>query len=103
MTTITRPTIEDLKDYCHIDVGGGKIVKNAQLTWVMTVESDEDNPVDLPGEPYDPDEDHSPKITLHDGIQEWLIENMTGKVYFGLSIAYFENEEDAMAFKLKWT
>ena len=100
--TITRPKIKDLEKYCHVDIGGGKIVKNAQITWIMTVESDDGNLEDLPGEPYDPDEDHSPNITLHDGIQEWLIENMTGKVYFGLTDAWFENEEDALAFKLRW-
>ncbi len=102
MTTMTRPNIENLEDYHHIDVGGGKIVKNVQVTWVMTVKNDEDNTTDLPGKPYDPDEDHSPKITLQDGVQEWLTENMTGKVYFSLTNAWFENEEDAFAFKLRW-
>jgi len=89
----------DIEKYHHVDVSGGKIVKSAQLTWIATIESDEDT---LPGTPYDPEEDHSPKITLHDGIQEWLTENATGKVYFWLVDAWFENAEDAVAFKLRW-
>ena len=92
----------DLKNYHHVDVSGGKIVKSAQLTWIATIESDDNSPIDLPGKAYDPDEDHSPKITLHDGIQEWLTENATGKVYFWLVDAWFENAEDAVAFKLRW-
>ncbi len=90
----------DIENYHHVDVSSGKIVKSAQLTWIATIESDENSSIDLPA--YDPEEDHSPKITLHDGIQEWLTENMTGKVYFGLTDSWFENAEDAIAFKLRW-
>lgn len=97
----TQPEAElDLEKYCHVDVGGGKIVKYAAIIFIISTKSDVD--IDLPGKIYDPDEDHSPKIILDNGIQEWLTENATGKIYFGLTDAWFENDEDAMAFKLRW-
>lgn len=70
------------------------------MTWVIKTDADD---VELPGEKYDPKGDYSPKYSLKNTeIQEWLDNNVTGKVYINMKGLFFEVAEDAMAFKLRW-
>lgn len=92
----------DFKNYFYVDISGGKIVKSVQWTMVLSVKDAVANRLKSL-KPYDPKADNSPKVILCEGIEGWIKENITGKVFFDLTNAWFEKDEDAMAFKLKWT
>lgn len=91
----------DFEKYHHVDISNGKIVLHGEITFVLTVDTDVTD--FLPGKTYNPDDDNSPKVVFIDGVDEWLAENIIGKRYFSLSDAWFENAEDALAFKLRWS
>ena len=89
----------DLEKYHKVEFASGiKMV----MHWVIKYEHYAIEDVELPGEEYDPKEDYSPKYTLENKVQEWLNNNVTGMVFINLKTLYFENAEDAMAFKLRW-
>lgn len=91
----------DLEKYHKIGFASGITMV---MHWIIKYEpnENENKDVELPGEEYDPKEDYSPKYVLKDEVQEWLNNNATGMVYIDLKTLYFENAEDAMAFKLRW-
>lgn len=94
----------NLEEYYKVDFAVNTVVTGMELTWTMTYESDEEvDEADLCGEPYDKDKDYSPKAKVKPEIKDWILENITGKVFFNFGSAYFENGDEAMAFKLKWT
>lgn len=57
----------------------------------------------LPGERYDPDREYSPKYKItNEEMLDWLIENVKQNFRLDINQIYFDNQEDAMAFKLRW-
>lgn len=57
----------------------------------------------LPGERYDPNRKYSPKYKImNEEMLDWLIENVKQNFRLDINQIYFDNQEDAMAFKLRW-
>ena len=97
-------TVKDIKYYGVEARGHISII----FHWGYTIESEEDLTEEqikqLPGEEVDPKKDYSPeyKITNEEMI-EWLTDNVKPGYLINSDTFYFDNEEDAMAFKLAWT
>lgn len=65
-----------------------------------------DNDVDIekmPGKPFDENVDYSPTYTITNKEKsKWLDDNIKNSWFYNMSMIYFSNEEDAMAYKLRW-
>lgn len=88
-------TTHNLEDY-H------KVLHPVKMTMFVKIKFEDDvkNP---PGEEYDSQKDYSQKYSVDDDVQQWLNENVTGKVLTSVGVLYFEVVEDAVAFKLRWS
>ncbi len=96
--------IEDIT-YYGVKMPDGSV--SAVLYFSIQVESEEDLTEEeiekLPGKEYESDKDYSPKFKIADEeIIEWLTDNVKQTYRINMTHIYFDNQEDAMAFKLRW-
>lgn len=71
------------------------------MKFMVTFKGEMSDEVILPGTDCEDDVDLSPSVNLDKEIHDWIKDNVTNCFLDGFNI-YFKNEEDAMAFKLKW-
>ncbi len=86
-------------DYYEVAIDTN-IVDYIEMAFAVIVEGDHEN---LPGEKYDSKKNYEPKVCLYSDVSKWIDENVKGEIRFTHGIVYFEIEDEAMAFKLRWT
>lgn len=92
----------NLKEYHMIKVGPG-IVKTMTIPLVVTIKDAGEYNAELPGEEYDPTKEYNSEFVLQEKVEEWTNANINGKIFGGFGCLYFESEEEAVAFKLRWS
>lgn len=98
LTTVS----DELKDYYVVEVDE-RVIKSSSFSILVNyeLEEGEEMPEETVGTPVE--DTKFSDVEFQDGIQEWLYENHTGKVYcMTFSKMLFEKEEDAALFKLTW-
>jgi len=93
----------DLSKYFKVEVEKFNVVEYITMILTVTYESKDGEELldDLPG--HKPTEDDKPSIKFKPEVKEWLEENLTGQVYATtMAVMYFEKEDDAVHFKVRW-
>ena len=98
MTTSFDPVIKNLP---KLKLKHGSVT--LQMSFIITHDSGKDlSGIIKSPKPYDPNKSYPNKILLKKEIYDWLKENIQRWYIDDRFHIYFEDEEDASAFKLRW-